>query len=183
MLAGLHRLQLRVLAVDYRGYGLSTGTPSEQGLYQDAEAVVRYVAATRTRQTRPLIFWGRSLGGPVAASATRIVTPDGLILESTFADKAAVVRASPVLRLLNTLSAYRFPTLEMLRGYQNPVLVIHGNGDTIIPYSLGRDLYDRLRPPKQFAAVPGADHNDFFEISRQEYWQPILDFIDRLQRR
>jgi uncharacterized protein len=182
VLAGLHRLQLRVLAVDYRGYGLSTGTPSEQGLYTDAEAVVRHAVARRTRAARPLVYWGRSLGGPVAASATRVVSPDGLVLESTFADKAAVVRASPVLRVLNLLSSYKFATLEMLSEYRNPVLVVHGNGDTVIPYGLGRDLYERLRPPKRLATVEGADHNDFFEISRQEYWQPILDFVETLRR-
>ena len=182
VLAGLHRLQLRVLAVDYRGYGLSSGTPSEQGLYRDAEAVVRHVAATRRPAVRPLVFWGRSLGGPVAASATRVLAPDGLILESTFADKAAVVRASPVLRVLNLLSSYRFPTLDMLQGYDKPVLVIHGNGDTVIPYPLGRDLYERLRPPKQLVTVEGADHNDFFDISRDEYWTPVLKFVAGLER-
>lgn len=178
--AALHQVQLRVLAVDYRGYGLSTGAPSEQGLYRDAEAVVQHARETRHSSTRPVVYWGRSLGGPVAAFATGVVPPDGLILESTFADKAAVARSHPVLRLLNVFASYRFPTAEMLRDGQRPVLVVHGDRDTVIPFRLGEELFDRLPPPKQFVRVGGADHNDFFDASRQAYWAPILQFVAAL---
>jgi len=184
ILATLHQLQLRVLAVDYRGYGLSTGTPSEEGLYRDADAVVRYAAGHRASgPRRPLVYWGRSLGGPVAASATRVVTPDGLILESTFVDKAAVLRSQPLLRVLNVFAAYRFPTVELLQGFSNPVLVMHGDRDSIVPFALGRELYERLGEPKEFAAVEGGDHNDLFDIARDAYWKPAIDFIGRLPGR
>jgi fermentation-respiration switch protein FrsA (DUF1100 family) len=181
VLASLHRLHLRVLAADYRGYGLSTGTPSEEGVYRDAEAVVQYAVRHRpSGSARPFVLWGRSLGGAVAASATRVAAPDGLILESTFVDKAAVVRAHPVLRILNVFATYRFATADMLSDFHNPVLVIHGDRDSIIPYALGRELYERLSPPKQFVSVAGGDHNDLFDLSRDAYWKPVLDFIARL---
>ena len=180
VLAGLHSARLRVIAVDYRGYGLSSGTPSEEGVYRDAEAVVRHAAGVIDRSTRPLVYWGRSLGGPVAASATRVLVPDALILESSFADKAAVVRSQPVLRALNLLSSYRFPTVEMLERYDNPVLVLHGDRDSVIPYALGRELYERIRQPKQFVSIAEGDHNDLFDRGRADYWQPILEFIARL---
>src|SRR5688500_4939100 len=100
VLASLHAHRLRVLAVDYRGYGLSSGRPSEEGVYRDAEAVAQHAARRRaTPAARPLVFWGRSLGGPIAAAATHTVRPDGLVLESSFADKAAVIRSNPVLRM------------------------------------------------------------------------------------
>ena len=178
VLASLHAMHLRVLAIDYRGYGLSTGSPTEEGVYLDAAATVQHAASTRAEGTgRPLIFWGRSLGGPIAASATRVVPPDGLILESTFVDKAAVIRAQPLLRVLNVFAAYRFPTAEMLRQFAGPVMVMHGDGDSIVPYALGRELYEQLRGPKQFVGVPGADHNDFFDVSRKSYWKPVADFV------
>lgn len=181
VLASLHDLRLRVLAVDYRGYGLSTGTPSEEGLYRDAEAVVRHAAASRRSDGRPLIYWGRSLGGPVAAHATHAAVPDGLILESTFADKAAVVRSNPVLRLLNLFAAYRFGTVDMLRDFQGPVLVMHGDRDSIIPFALGRELYERLGRRARFARIPGGDHNDLFDSSREAYWKPVVDFVAELR--
>jgi fermentation-respiration switch protein FrsA (DUF1100 family) len=185
ILAGLQQQGLRVLAIDYRGYGLSSGRPSERGLYRDAEAAVRHLAMLRRESSvdRPLVFWGRSLGGPVAAAAARVVTPDGLILESTFADKAAVVRANPLLRILNALSGYRFSTVEMLEHFSNPVLVIHGTRDSVIPYPLGRALYERLRAPKSFLDIPGADHNDAIGPQQRVYWTQIRQFVDAVSHR
>jgi fermentation-respiration switch protein FrsA (DUF1100 family) len=181
VLAGLEQQGLRVLAVDYRGYGLSSGRPSEAGLYRDAEAAVRYAVTLRQDAgTRPLVFWGRSLGGPVAAAATRVVKPDGLILESTFADKAAVLRGNPPLRLLNVFSRYRFPTAGMLEHFDRPVLVIHGTRDSVIPHALGLELYERLRAPKDFLEIPGADHNDLIPPEHQSYWTRILRFVKDL---
>jgi fermentation-respiration switch protein FrsA (DUF1100 family) len=183
-LASLHAMGLRVLAIDYRGYGLSSGSPSEEGVYRDAEAAVRYAAGHRAAHAGvPLIFWGRSLGGPIAAAATHAIAPDGLILESTFADKAAVIRAQPLLRVLNLFAAYRFPTVEMLRQFSGPVLVMHGDRDSIVPYAVGQELYERLRGPKQFARIPGADHNDFFDASRESYWKPVVGFVAGLGKR
>lgn len=179
VLATLHRLDYRVLAFDYRGYGLSTGSPTEEGLYSDAEAVVRYASANRTAG-RPVVFWGRSLGVAVAAAATRMMSPDGLVLESGFPDKASMVRTQPVLRLLNVFASYRFPTLEMLSNVKKPVLVVHGESDAIVPFALGRELFEGLTGPKQFLSLPGADHNDFFDTSHTAYWGPIERFIAAL---
>lgn len=174
----LHQFNLRVLALDYRGYGMSSGTPTEDGVYRDAEAAVRHAQRERGPVAgRPLVYWGRSLGGPIAASATGVVTPDGLILEGSFADKAAVIRTNPVLRALNVFASYRFPTVELLEHFSNPVLVMHGNRDSVVPFAVGRDLYDRLSGPKQFVTVPGGDHNDFHDSGQETYWAPVLAFI------
>jgi len=178
--AALHRHGLRVFAFDYRGYGLSTGAPTEQGVYRDAEAAVRHAIGHRT-PGRPLVFWGRSLGVPVAASATHVAMPDALVLESGFPDKASVVRGSPVLRALNVFGSYRFATDELLRGFHKPVLVMHGEADSIIPFRLGQELFDRIDAPKQFVAIRGADHNDFFNIDDSAYWTPVLGFVAGLR--
>lgn len=179
VLATLHRLGYRVLAVDYRGYGLSTGSPTEEGIYLDAEAAVRHAARARSAG-RPLVFWGRSLGATVAASATRAVVPDGLILESGFPNKSAVIRTHLLFRALNVLSSYRFPTVELLRVFCKPVLVVHGTRDAIIPFSLGRELFEALNAPKEFVAIDGADHNDFFDEGHSAYWGPVARFIEGL---
>lgn len=180
VLATLHRLGYRVLAIDYRGYGLSTGSPTEEGVYRDAEAAVRH-AARRRSPGRPFVYWGRSLGATVAASATQVVVPDGLILESGFPDKTSVIRWHLLFRALNVFSAYRFPTAELLRDFRAPVLVLHGTRDTIIPFALGRELFDRLQAPKRFVAIEGADHNDFFDEGQTAYWTPIGRFVEDLR--
>lgn len=183
VLATLHGFGYRVLAVDYRGYGLSDGTPTERGLHRDGEAAVRHAVKSRGDAKRPLVFWGRSLGGPFAAAAARVVPPDGLILESTFLDKAAVLRWNPVLRALNVFSAYRLSTETALRGFTRPVLVIHADRDSIIPFALGQELYERIEAPKQFVTLAGGDHNDLFDAAHRVYWGPIQAFIESLARK
>ena len=176
VLATLHSMGYRVLAIDYRGYGASEGRPSEAGIYRDAEAAARRGASTRT-VGRPLIYWGRSLGGAVAAAAARALPPDGLILESTFPDKSAVIRGSPVMRALNVFSSYRLDTVEMLRGFTRPVLVVHAERDTVIPFALGRELFERLEAPKTFVTLTGGDHNDLYQQTNTAYWDPVHRFI------
>jgi uncharacterized protein len=177
-LAALHQQRLRVIAIDYRGYGLSTGRPTEDGVYLDAEATVRYVQQARGSDPAiPLVYWGRSLGGPIAASATRTIVPDGVILESTFPDKASVIRYNPVLRALNVFGRYQFATAEMLRDFPHPVLVMHGDRDEIIPFRLGRELQAQLGDRARFVTIPGGRHNDSHAAGAADYWRGPLDFI------
>jgi len=168
-----------VLAFDYRGYGLSTGRPSERGLYRDVEGVIRSMMSDDERFT-PIVFWGRSLGTTMAAYAASVKRPDGLILESGFPDARALVRSSPPLALLALFSTYRFPTVELLNRVRAPVLVMHGDADTVIPFILGHELYDRLTAPKQFFVVNGGDHNDVEAPDEQAYWNTVDRFIEHI---
>ena len=177
--ATLHGFGYRVLAIDYRGYGASEGTPSERGIYADAEAAARHAVAQR-HPDRPLIYWGRSLGGAVAAAAARAATPDALILESTFPDKASILRRNPVMRLLNVFASYRLDTVGHLRGFTRPVLIVHAERDSVIPFRLGRELFERLEAPKVFVTLKDGDHNDLYDARNAAYWKPIHAFIEAL---
>jgi fermentation-respiration switch protein FrsA (DUF1100 family) len=175
----LHGFGYRVLAIDYRGYGASDGKPSERGIYADGEAAARHAVANRD-PNRPLIYWGRSLGGVVAAAAARAAAPDALVLESTFPDKASILRANAVMRVLNLFSSYRLDTVEHLRGFPRPVLVVHAERDTVIPFRLGRELFERLEAPKTFITLKDGDHNDLYDARNTAYWKPIHAFIEAL---
>ena len=186
ILAGVQASGLNVLAFDYRGYGRSTGSPTEKGLYRDADAVLAELARLRQRESaagttvrRPIIYWGRSLGGPVAAYATTVTRPDGLILESTFPEKRAVLGRQLVLRTLDLLASFRFETADMLRGFDRPTLVMHGDSDSVVPYTVGRALFERLSEPKRFVTLRGADHNDFHPATAREYWEAVNDLVSQ----
>lgn len=180
VLAGLHRQRLSVLAVDYRGYGLSTGRPSERGLYRDAEATLARVEESFGRADVPIVYWGRSLGTSMAAYAASRRPPDGIILESGFPSARSLLRSYPVLWVFSWFASYRFPAAEWMRGVSAPTLVIHGTNDSIVPYAQGRVLFDQLPGPKQFYAVQGGDHNDAVPVNADAYWKVVAAFIDSL---
>lgn len=182
ILSDVARRGYDVLAIDYRGYGVSTGRPTESGVYRDADAVLAHVS-TMKAALRPIIYWGRSLGTAVAAYAASRQQPDGIILEAGFPDARAIVRSSPVLAFLSLFVSYRFPTANWLARGNVPTLVIHGDADQVIPYALGRALFDRIGGDKTFVTIPGGDHNDATPADGQRYWDAIHAFVRRLAER
>jgi uncharacterized protein len=176
VLADLRQRGFSVLAVDYRGYGGSSGSPSEKGIYLDADASARYFAE-RLRKGVATVMWGRSLGSVVAAYAASKSPPDALVLESAFPDARSLFAGNPLLLALSFLSTYRFPTSRHLTGYRGPLLVIHGDADTLIPFAGGRKVYDAAPADRKvFLALRGADHNEMY-ARRPDYWPAIDAFI------
>jgi fermentation-respiration switch protein FrsA (DUF1100 family) len=181
VIAELRRRGFSVLALDYRGYGDSTGRPTERGLYVDANAAVDWFNSRLRTPDVPVIVWGRSIGTPVAASVSARQKPDALVLESPFADVGAISGVNPVMRFLLLFSSYSFPTLRLMEGYEGPLLVIHGDRDTIIPFRAGRDVFDRASTTrKEFVVIRGADHNDLHVVDPAGYWAAIDRFVSGL---
>jgi fermentation-respiration switch protein FrsA (DUF1100 family) len=177
ILSDIARHGYEVIAFDYRGYGLSTGRPSERGLYRDVDAIVAHASRARM-PPRPLVFWGRSLGTAMAAYASTLVRPERLVLEAGFPDARSLVQSSP-LALLALFSSYRFPTAQHANNGGAPTLVLHGSADSVIPFRLGRALYERLSGAKAFVEIAGGDHNDLRPAQEERYWHAIESFITR----
>ena len=178
ILVGIHKHGYAVNAVDYRGYGASTGAPTERGLYRDVDAVVRWAVERRPRGI-PFVYWGRSLGTTMGAYAATIAKPDGLIVEAGFPDVRSVVRGSP-LALLALVSSYRFPTASFIARARVPSLVMHGDADSVIPFAVGRELFQRIPDPKQFVTIRGGDHNDRDPTDPVAYWSAVDSFVGSL---
>jgi len=178
ILVGIARHGYSVLAVDYRGYGLSTGRPTERGLYRDVDAVVERAWSASERRG-PVIYWGRSLGATMAAYAATVRPPEAVILESGFPDARALVRTLPPLALLAPFSTYRFATAAFLEEVAVPVLVMHGDEDRVIPFAMGRALFERIGGSKQFVTIRGGDHNDVAPPDANAYWSALDRFVDQ----
>lgn len=171
-----HRLGFNVLIIDYRGYGQSAGTPSEQGMYQDAAAAWRYLTETRAIAGRDIVIFGRSLGGVVAAQLAAQVEPAALILESTFSSaRDFAAHAFPLLSKVLWVR-YDFNSVARLSQVNAPVLVLHSPSDDIVPYHLGEKVYAAAREPKKFVALRG-DHNSGFLLSQPAYEQALHAFL------
>ncbi len=174
-----HSLGLDVLIFDYRGYGNSSGTPDEQGLYRDAAAAWRYLTEVRGIPPEDIVIFGRSLGGAVAAQLAAEVNAAGVIIESSFSSARDFANAVfPLLSRLVILR-YRFAAAEALARTRSPVLILHSPDDEIMPFDLGRRLYDAAPGPKRFVTLRG-DHNGGFLVSRPEYDRALADFVASL---
>ena len=180
--AGIRRRGFSVLAVDYRGYGGSGGAPTEQGIYRDAEAVVAYFTKHLRRDDTPTIYWGRSLGSVVASFAAAKNPPDALILESAFPDARFLFAGNPLMLGLSVFSTYRFSTAKHLESYRGPLLVIHGDADTLIPFKAGQKVFERaVTASKTFGTLKGAGHNDDY-ARHPDYWPMADRFIEAASR-
>jgi hypothetical protein len=181
-LAELYRLGLSVFIFDYRGYGRSSGKPTEEGLYQDALSAYGYLAGTRGVRPERLILFGRSLGASVAGEIATQRPAAGLILESPFPSIAAMARAHYAGLPMHWLLSGRFPLGERLARVSMPVLVIHGDRDDIVPIALGREVFAAAREPKSFYVIEGADHNDTYRVGGRAYFQRLRQFIQEVVR-
>ena len=182
-IAVLNRLTgLGVLIVDYRGYGQSEGSPSESGLYLDAEAAIEFlVSEVGLDPEEDIVLFGRSLGVGVAAEMATRHTVRCVILESGFTSvkgMASATRPNWVAALLLPLFDARYDTLSKMSLFKAPVMVVHGEQDDIVPFSMARDLYEAATDPKSFHAVPGAMHNDVYQRGGSSYFQALNDFIE-----
>ena len=171
-----HRLGLAVLIPDYRGYGQSDGRPSEAGLYRDAAAAWDYLVRQRGIAPDAIVIFGRSLGGAVAAHLAAGVQPAALILESTFSSARDLAQTLNPLLARMTVLRFRFETAKAVAAVRCPVLVLHSRNDEIIPYALGRKVYDAAHQPKAFQHLLG-DHNQGFLRSQPSYEQGLATFL------
>lgn len=175
-----HQLGLSVLIVDYRGYGQSSGRPSESGLYEDADTAYRYLTEERGLNPERLIVFGRSLGASVAAQLASGTTPGALILESGFTSVPDIGSDLYPFLPVRWLTRYRYDAVSALESVTAPVLVIHSPDDEIIPVGHGRALYRAASEPKTFLEIEGR-HNTGFMQSEELYRQGLADFLDSLE--
>lgn len=171
-------LGMNVLAIDYRGYGGSTGKPSEQGLYDDAETAWRYLLETRKADPQEVVVYGQSLGGAVAAHLAARHTPGALILEAAFTSLTDSAADRYPWLPVRWLSRYRFDTLTALKTVHCPVLIVHSVDDEITAYRQGQDLYDAVSASKTMLDLHGA-HNGAVHDNLMVFTRGIDNFLTR----
>jgi len=174
------QLGVSVLLFDYRGYGLSTGSPDEAGTYEDARAAYDALAAKGLTRERIVLF-GESLGAAVAAQLALEREAAALVLESPFASIPEMARAVyPFLPPVGPLIRTRYDTLAKLPRLRTPLLVLHGARDEIVPIAQGRRVFAAAPEPKRFFEIPGAGHNDTYAAGGAGYWSVWREFLSSL---
>ena len=172
----------QVFIVDYRGYGRSEGRPSENGLYLDAEAAWRYLTNERKVAPGRIVLLGDSLGAAVAVDLATRVEAAGLIVQSGFTsvpDMAAAHFPFVPRALIRT----KMDSLGKIQKVQGPKLFIHSPQDEVVPYELGRRLYEAAGEPKRFLDIPGASHNDMDVVGGHVYFDAFARFLAQCRQR
>ena len=182
-LRSLSALGTNVLAIDYRGYGKSEGSPDEIGVYADGDAAYDYLVGTLHFDPRSVFLYGHSLVGAVAIDVASRRECGGLIAESTFTTVADMARRMFRLPLTQYLPRSRFDSLGKIARVRCPVLVIHGTRDAVVPFSMGQRLFQAAPQPKAFLPVQGAEHDDPHIVGGREYWQKVSDFVNSNRER
>jgi len=171
-----HRLGYSTLIFDYRGYGNSGGTPTEQGTYRDAETAWRYLIEQRHIPSCRIVLFGESLGGAVAAWLAGRQKPAALVIASGFTSVPDFAQHIYPYLPVRWLARIHYDTRENLRAVAAPVLIAHSPEDEIIPFEHGRALFAAANPPKLFLELAGG-HNDGFIFMRESWVRVLGDFL------
>jgi uncharacterized protein len=162
-----------VVALNYRGYGGSSGRPSEAGLIADAMAAYDFAAARYPVER--IVLWGESLGTGVATALAAERPIARVVLESPFTSTADIAAASYPIVPVRWLMKDQFRSDERIAKVKAPVLILHGERDRIVPIAYGERLYDLITAPKRFVRLPGAEHNDHDEHGGLDAVIPFIE--------
>ncbi|MEM9216914.1 MAG: alpha/beta fold hydrolase [Cyanobacteria bacterium P01_F01_bin.150] len=184
-----HQLGWSSLLIDYRGYGLSQGAfPSENRVYEDAEAASNYLVTSLDIDPCRIVVYGHSLGGAIAIDlATRQPEMAGFIVEGSFTSMLDMAKLQSRYRLLplDWILTQRFESLKKIQLLRSPLLFLHGTADETIPYQMSQRLQDAAQksthqPQSSVVLIPNAGHSDLPEVGGEDYVRTIGDFVRRV---
>lgn len=174
---------LSVFIYDYRGYGRSDGRPSIPGICEDGVAAFDYLVRERDLKTHEIILYGESLGCAVSCQIADRRPCGGMILQSGFAslrkigcDHIPFVKMYPNLFFPRPL----LDSAEVLAKFKEPLLMIHGQQDPVVPFSHAEYLFDRAAEPKCLIKIPQATHSDIWYVAPEQYVAGVKKFLAEL---
>lgn len=180
-----------VLIFDYRGYAENAGKPTEEGLACDARASWQYATGELGLKPGQIFLYGESLGGGVAMRLAAEMcaagnAPAGVIASSSFSSLEDVAAWHFPWLPARWLLHDRYPSARRAAQVTCPILLLHGQRDTIVPYEIGRRLYDACPPasssgiPKRMVDLPSADHNDVLALEAPRFRSAVREFLAQL---
>jgi fermentation-respiration switch protein FrsA (DUF1100 family) len=161
---------------DYRGFGKSSGRPSETGLYRDGIAAWTFLVAKEKIAPERIVLHGHSIGAAVAIEVALQKQVRGVIIESPFTSTKHMARTMPLFALFSPLLPAHYNNLEKIPRVSAPKLIVHGDQDEIVPFYMGQQVLEAAGDPKSFLPVKGAGHNDVFLVGGEKYFEAFAEF-------
>ncbi|MFA5059592.1 MAG: alpha/beta hydrolase [Candidatus Omnitrophota bacterium] len=171
------QLGLNTFIIDYRGYGKSEGKPTEEGIYKDASAALDYLSTRDDINRNRLIVYGDSLGGVVAVDLASRKKVAALIVDSSF-PSAADVSKTIFPFIPSFFLRTKMDSAKKVKQVTIPKLFIHSTNDEIIPFALGKKLFDLAGSPKEFLSITGG-HNTNHIDSHDVLIKNITQFLKK----
>jgi hypothetical protein len=169
---------LGVMLFDYRGYGRSTGSPSEAGIYRDGLAVYEHLVKEKQVPPERIVPFGRSLGAAVAVETALHHPVRCVILESAFTSTKGMAREMGPFALFSFLAPANYNNLAKVERLKAPLLIIHGREDEIVPFRMGEALYRAATGPAFFLPLDRAGHNDTYVVGGEPYFRALAGFAE-----
>jgi fermentation-respiration switch protein FrsA (DUF1100 family) len=163
-----------VIGVSYRGYGGSTGMPSEDGLI--ADGVAAYEFAAKLYSPSRVVLWGESLGSGVAIAVAAEAPVARLVLETPFTSAADVGASVYFFLPVRLLMKDQFRSDLRIKNVKAPVLILHGERDSVVPIAFGEKLFAMIAGEKKFARFKGGEH---YDLDRHGGLKAAIDFLNR----
>lgn len=169
----LSKLGFTLFTFDYRGFGISEGEPTEEGIYLDAQTAYEYLMNEKGISPENIIIYGYSLGSGVATKIARDNYCKGLILESAFKSIPAMGEEMYPFIPINMIATIAFDSYSRIDKINVPKLFLHATDDRLIPISHGKALYEKAPPPKKFVEFEGGHING--PIISRDLLYPAID--------
>ena len=171
-----NKLNLNVFIFDYRGYGRSQGSPTEEGLYQDAQAAYEYLLGRKNLNKGSIVIYGKSIGANVAIDLASKVTAEALISESGFSSAYDMGKELFPYLPVKWIITIKYDALTKIKNITIPKLIIHSQDDEIVPFKLGKKLFEIAPSPKEFYQMQGG-HDEGINMAMEGYSSKIDNFL------
>ena len=171
----LYKLDINILLISWRGFSGNKGSPTENNLYTDAEAAIKWLNGEGIINSQ-IILYGESLGSGVAVELGKENNFNSIILESPFTSIENSAKIYYPYLPVRLILKDRYDSISKIKMINVPILVMHGEKDDVVPFSMGKELFEKANSPKQSYFTPDDDHMMEFNSS---LLKNIKDFIEK----
>ncbi len=173
----LHGLGMNVFIFDYRGYGGSEGSPSLNGVVGDSIAAYEYVLSRSDIDPNHIILYGESLGGAMAVQVAAKKKYAALILDSTFTSIKDMAKSA--YSIISGLAPDVYRSIDLIKELHEPLLIMHGKEDNVVPYHMGKILYEAAPHPKRMVTFEGTEHGGI-HADAEKYIESLDKFLSEI---
>ena len=171
----LYKLDINILLISWRGFSGNKGSPTENNLYTDAEAAIKWLNEEGVNNNQ-IILYGESLGSGVAVEVGKENNFNSIILESPFTSIENSAKIYYPYLPVRLILKDRYDSISKIKMINIPILIMHGEKDDVVPFSMGKELFEKANSPKQSYFTPDDDHMMEFNSS---LLKNIKDFIEK----